>query len=127
MTQPSDNVAVVRADMLGKLRLLADELGISLSGDGRLAPTIDAGNEVPVRKLALELGKLAARQDLFLNAGQLTTVNFLTGEELPMQGARFVGWIEDFTAIKGARQASLSRGQAELVLEQDIFRQAFGR
>lgn len=108
-------------ELLERLGPLAEQMGIQLPGAVRFAPTIDASQ--PIRALALELGRLAARQNLFRMTRTLVTVDPKTGEELEMTSARFVGWIEDFCAFTGLKQtASLTRETAALVLAQDIFR-----
>jgi hypothetical protein len=109
-------------EVLQQLSGAAEQLGISLPGVTRFAPTIDASQ--PVRQLAFELGSLLKQRNLFLKGQQLVTVNDETGEVLPMNPKRFVGWIEEFCAVRGVRNsASLSPDLAGTILAQDVFRE----
>lgn len=110
-------------DVLEKLREPAAALGIDLPGISRIAPSIDL--TMPMRHVALELGRIAAQQSMFLKGDFVTTVDPETGEEKRMTARRFVGWCEEFVMFRapGARRMrdSLSVEDAAQILEQDIF------
>ena len=102
----------------------------SIPGIARFAPTVDVGQ--PIRMLALELGRLISRQRspegmyIFQKAGAIVTVEEQTGEEKTMTPGRFVGYVEQFCAFRTSSRSSrmregLTRDDAGLVLEQDVF------
>ncbi len=101
-----------------------------LPGVARFAPTVDVGQ--PIQMLALELGRLISKarspkgQYVFLKDDAIVTVDSATGKVGGLSAGRFVGWVEQFCAFKsGGRQSKregLTRDDAALVLEQDVFR-----
>jgi len=102
---------------------LAAGLGVPLSGElSRRAAVIDA--RLPIRPLAIQLGELVRRQNIFRRPdGSVLTVNPETGEEKPMTAKRFSGWVEEFCAIKNAPggRESLLPDIAATILETDAF------
>ena len=118
-----NNEAVsIPLDILRSLAPMAEQMGISLPGVARFAPVFDL--EMPIRALALDMGRLLARQNIFLKSGEIVTVNPISGACDLMTAARFVGWIEEFCTVKhsGRGRKSMGREDASLVLAQDIFR-----
>lgn len=122
----SDTRVSIPLEILQLLGPASEQLGISLPGVSRFAPEIDISQ--PVRTLALEFGRLLSVQSIFLKGGELVTVDQTTGEQRPMRAARFVGWVEEFVAIKNFEQRnarqSLTRELASLILDQDVFLQS---
>ena len=124
MANDSESVTVP-VEMLQKLSAMAEQAGIELPGVTRFAPTIDV--TIPLRMLALDLGRHLAQRNIFLKGHSIVTVDDTTGDEEPMTAARFVGWCEEFVAFKSSGRSqrlrdSLTREDATLILEQDVFR-----
>ncbi len=111
-------------DMLQKLLPAASQLGIELPGMARFAPSIDVTQ--PISAVALECGRLVARQNIFMKANEVVTVDGETGDVRTMTARRFPAWVEQFAAFKapGARQKrdSLAVEDAGQILETDVFR-----
>lgn len=102
---------------------IAAQFGITLPGMGRIAPTIDAAQ--PMRALALEVGRLVSRQNIFLKGDEIVTVEADTGRMRRMTARRFSGWLEEFAAVKAGprqRRDSLAAEDTAQILETDIFR-----
>jgi hypothetical protein len=118
--------AQVPIHVLQQLSKAAEQLGIDLPGMARFAPKINVG--LDIRALALDLGRLLAKQDIFIKpAGIIVTVDKTTGEESPMTARRFPDWAEQFCAFQspnGSRRArnSLPVEDAAQILETDTFR-----
>ncbi len=117
--------AQVPIEVLRQLLPAAEAMGLSLPGVARFATSVDV--TMPIRNLALELGRLCSVRNIFLKGRRIVTVDEKTGEEAAMTATRFVGWIEEFTSFKsGARSQrmrdSLTREDASLIIDQDIFR-----
>lgn len=117
---PPDNEEILR-----QLSALAEKAGIALPNVSRFAATVEV--TMPIRQLALELGGIASQQNVFLKGDDVVTVEADTGELRRMTPTRFVGWIEEFCSFKSSARSqrmrdSLSREDATLVLDQDIFR-----
>lgn len=124
---------MVSMDVLRKLVPAAEELGISLPGVSRFAPSIDV--TMPIRQLALEIGRLVSRehsepgtehQNIFIKAsGAVVTLDDQTGEEKLMTSRRFPDWAEQFCEFRapGSRRVrdSLSVDDAAQILETDTF------
>ncbi len=102
-----------------------------LPGMARFAPTVDVGQ--PIHMLALELGRLIAQQrspkgqHVFRRSGEVVTVDETTGVMERLGPGRFVGWVEQFCAFRSGGRSNrlregLTREDAALVLEQDVFR-----
>ena len=104
----------------------AEQLGIQLPGVARFAPTIDL--TMSINALALDVGRLVARQNIFLKTKEVVTVDAKTGELRAMTPKRFTGWIENYcqTRAPGMKRVreSMSREDAEIVLAQDVFLEA---
>jgi hypothetical protein len=116
----SDSGAQVPHEILRLLQPAAEQLGITLPGGSRFAAQVNAA--MPISALALELGRLVARHNIFLRGDVIVTIDD-AGAVKPMTATRFTGWVESFCAIKGERgRDSLSRETATLVLDQDNFR-----
>lgn len=118
--------AQVPLAILQRLLPAAEQLGIDLPGMARFAPKINVG--LDIRALALDLGRLLSKQDIFIKpAGIIVTVDKTTGEESPMTARRFPDWAEQFCAFQspaGSRRArnSLPVEDAAQILETDTFR-----
>lgn len=116
--------AQVPLDVLQRLQPMAEQLGISLPGVTRFAPKISVTQ--PIRGLALELGRLLARNNIFVKAGEVVSVDEKTGEVQRMTPRRFPAWAEEFCAFEapGVRRVrdSLAVDDASQILESDIFR-----
>src|SRR4051812_40526000 len=83
--------AQVPMAVLEKLADAARQLDIDLPGIAKFAPTVDVS--MPIRALALELGRIVAKQEIFLKGDHIVTVDTTTGETWPMTSTRFVGWV----------------------------------
>jgi len=120
---PSQHVSIPLS-VAQQLQSEAEKLGINLPGTIRYAPTINV--TMPIRMLALELGRLLATRNLFLRGEDVVTVDEETGEIRPMTPKRLPGWAEEFCAFEapGARRVrdSLSVDDAAQILETDVFR-----
>lgn len=118
--------AQVPLSVLQRLLPAAEQLGIDLPGMARFAPKINVG--LDIRALALELGRLLSKQDIFIKpAGLIVTVDKSTGDEQPMTPRRFPDWAEQFCAFQapgGSRRSrnSLPVEDAAQILETDTFR-----
>ncbi len=116
----------ISLDVLRKLVPDAERMGIELPGIARFAPTVDLS--LNIRTLALEMGKLLSKEDIFLQHEQVVTVDKETGTTKPMTPARFCGWVEEFLTITCSQgnkrmRSSMTREDADLILNQDIFRE----
>lgn len=140
MPDPSSSPNVhLPMEFLQQLRAMAAEGGgaavakalDTLPGMARLAPTIDVGQNVQM--LALELGRLIANQEspkgqqVFVRDGAVVTVDKRTGKIEGLSAGRFVGWVEQFCAFRSSGRSnrlrdSLTREDAALILEQDVFK-----
>lgn len=111
-------------EVLQKLLPAAAELGLELPGMARFAPTIDITQSISA--VALEVGRMIGRQNIFLQGDKVVTVDEQTGEKKTMSARRFPSYCEQFAAFKapGARQKrdSLAVEDAAQILETDIFR-----
>lgn len=117
--------AHVPLDVLQKLVPEAEKLGLNIPGVARFAPSIDLTE--PIRKIALDLGRLVAPRDIFLDStGAVVTVDPASGEKRVMTARRFPDWCEEWCAFRapGARRAreSMSVEDAAQILETDTFR-----
>ena len=119
-------VTQIPLHILQQLGPAAAELGIDLPGMARFAPTIDVS--LPIRQLALEIGRLVSSRNIFLKTGgAVVTVDSTTGKIEMMTPSRFVGWVEEFCVFKSNGRSSrmrdsLSRDDAGTILDQDIFK-----
>ncbi len=113
-------------DVAQKLAPMLATLGVVSDPDfPRIAPVIDPS--MPIRQLALELGQMLSRQNLFLRGDAIVTVDVETGKTEAMSAKRFTGWVEEFVAVRSNGRSqrlrdSLTREDADQVLSQDIFR-----
>jgi hypothetical protein len=111
-------------EILQKLMPAAAAAGIELPGMARFAPTIDVTQSIS--GVALEVGRLVAKQNIFLKSNEVVTVDEATGDIARMTARRFPAWLEQYAAFKapGARQKrdSLAVEDAGQILETDIFR-----
>lgn len=102
----------------------AEQLGISLPGMARFAPTIDVTQ--PIGALALEVGRLVGKENIFLKGNAVVTVDAVTGEERVMSPRRFPAFCEQWAVFRapGARQKrdSLAVEDAAQIMETDNFR-----
>ncbi len=104
-----------------------------LPGMARFCPTLNVSQ--PIHELAMEMGRMlsTARSPLgeFLFRQEdkefnLVTVDEATGKVKEMRAGRLVGWSAQFCAFKSSGRSNriregLSRDDAALVMEQDIF------
>ena len=102
----------------------AERLGIDLPGVIRLAPTIDV--TMPIRKLALELGRTLSLHNIFLQNDEVVTVDAETGEMEVLNSKSFPAWAEEFCVFiaPGSRRVrdSLSVDDAAQILSARIFK-----
>ena len=103
----------------------------AIPGVARFAPEVDLAQSIHM--LALELGRLIAKQRsdrgewVFLHNGAVLTVEEATGEKRVLSAGRFIGFIEQFCAFRCSGRSNrlrdgLSREDAAIILEQDVFR-----
>lgn len=112
-------------ETLNKLLPLAEQMGLEIPGVARFAPKIDLTQ--PISALALELGRLVARHNIFLKPNRtVVTIDPNTGEEELMTGQRFPDYVEQWATFyaPGARQKrdSLQAEDAGQILKTDTFR-----
>lgn len=109
--------------LLESMAAAAERAGIQVPEVAKFAPTIDITK--PIRELALELGRLLASRNVFLENEQIVTVDPETGAKREMTARRFPGWCEEFCVFiaPGARKMrdTLGVDDAAQILEQDIF------
>lgn len=116
----------IPADIAEKLRPLAEQMGLSIPGMARYAPTIDVTQ--PIGALALEVGRHAAMHNMYLKSGAVITVDTSTGETTAMTARAFPAWLEVTCGVSfkapGARQKrdSLVVEDGAQILETEIFR-----
>lgn len=120
-------MAAENGDPAAVARELAD-----LPGMVRFAATVNIAQ--PIHNLALELGRLIANQRspkgqfIFLRESDraVVTVDENNGDMQLMTPGRFVGWVEQFCAFTSAGRnrlrEGLSRDDAGLVMDQDVFK-----
>ena len=115
--------AEVPLDILQKLQGAAEQLGISLPGVARFAPTIDVTQDI--RPLALEIGRVVSAHNIFMHAGSVVTVDEDTGDREAMSPKRFTSWVEEwckFIAPNSRRvRNSIPIEDAVQVLASNIF------
>jgi len=102
----------------------ADRAGLVVPEVARMAPTIDVSQ--PIRRLALELGRLLAVRNIFLRNDRVVTVDPDSGAVAEMEAKRFPAWCEEFCVFiaPGSRRVrdSLAVEDASQVLLADIFK-----
>ncbi|MFZ4597805.1 MAG: hypothetical protein ACOYNN_04095 [Terrimicrobiaceae bacterium] len=116
--------AQVPLSVLQALGPAAEKLGLSLPGMSRFAPTINV--TIPIRDLALELGRLVSAHHIYLFGDRVVTVDGADGKIRTMTPRRFPGWCEEFCTFHapGTRRErdSLNVNDAAQLLEMDNFR-----
>lgn len=123
MGDDADDGVTIPRRLLEALAPLAAQLGVQLPEMGRNVPVIDATK--PIGALSLEVGRLVASHDIFLQGEDIVTVDSATGRTTPMGASRFCAYIEQFAAIKvppRSRRESLAPDDAAMVMRTDNFR-----
>lgn len=115
----------VPLDVLNKLLPMAEQMGLNIPGMTRFAPLVDLTQ--PISALALEIGRLVARHNIFLKPNRtVVTVEPETGEEEAMTSLRLPDYLEQWATFHapGARQKrdSLTAEDAGQILRTDTFR-----
>ncbi len=120
----------VSLDIVRQLAAFAEQQGLDIpglsriAGMERIAPTVNVG--LPPRTFSVELGRIAAKKNLFLRGTDLLTVEE-NGDQRTMKPARFVTWIAEFVSLveggpKQQRECGMDQKTATVVLESDVFR-----
>lgn len=91
-------------ELLRVLAPLAESMGISLPGMGHVAPQLCV--DAPPHFLALELGRIVAKRNLFLRGQDLMTVDEKNGDLTPMKPTRFITWIAQHIKLFSKQQRS---------------------
>jgi hypothetical protein len=111
-------------DSVAAMRTAAAAVGVSI-GDARQVPTVDVGMQhLP---LARELGMILKRENVFRRGGQVLFWNDQTCEMASMDSLTFLTEVENYVALvrntdKGARPASLTKSQADMILSAPSFK-----
>lgn len=110
-------------EILRMLGPAAEKLGLSLPDESRVAPVINVTQNI--RSLAWDLGRLLAKENLFILNDEVVTVDATTGEVKRMTSRRLPGWAEAFCNFiapgSRAKRESLEPSDAATILETDVF------
>jgi len=114
----------VSSEILEALAPMAMELGLELPGMGRLVPKVNIDQSV--REIALQLGALLKRLDIFRLGQGREVVTVQDGRLIPMDALRFRTWVQKHvTTFKLTRdftiEATLPIEAAATVLKSDDF------
>jgi len=86
------NEIKIPAEALAQLAPLADELGVKLPGVEKLVPKVNIDQSL--REIAIQLGTLLARTDLFRIGASRAIVTVEAGRLVEMDALRFRTWIQ---------------------------------
>lgn len=124
MSEADKQTAVVPIEILQQLSAFAESQGISLPGVVRMAPVINVTQDI--RALSLEIGRLVAKENIFLKADAIVTLDPENGDIRPMTARRFPTWVEEFCKFiaPDSRRVrnSIPTEDAVQILDSDIFR-----